>query len=463
MAKDGKEKKMKKSKRNDGEASAEKQESAGYQMPPQMMMGMPGAMHPQMPGAMHPQMAMMMGMRGMAMGPRMGMPPMMMPGMGMPPHAGFPPVAPFAPRGGALAFGHARRSKRPPERLEASPNVTSQPAAVTVVESDASKSSSSSSSNSSSSSSSSDAKKTVDGHQIATESTVQQDQGLQVAGHSVPAFPEPLAPMVPGTPSDRPPEEESVAPQVEEPVGGAAHTGASDINEVSMPKKPKPKLGKISFNIQGGSIAAAQAKTQVEEAIAAERARRLNTRDASTQTVRDPENDGEIVTIWRLRPRGMESFPHFPKATKKKAREPKICAAVDAEQAEDYEESNDVEQPEKKLKVATDGMAHVEDDVAMQVASSVAQQAAQKQVLVDEDSPVDEESNDVEQPEKKMKLATDGMAHVEDDVPIHVASSFAQQAAQKQVLGDESEEDSPADDVLQNALAQSANNVGLSL
>merc|ERR1711920_111255 len=116
----------------------------------------------------------------------------------------------------------------------------------------------------------------------------------------------------------------------------------------------------------------------------AERVRRLNTKDASTQTVRDPENDGEIVTIWRLRPRGMESFPHFPKATKKKAREPKICAAVDAEQPEDNEESRDVEQPEKKLKVATQGTAHIQDDVPTQVGSSVADLAAQKQVAVDE-------------------------------------------------------------------------------
>jgi hypothetical protein len=100
-----------------------------------------------------------------------------------------------------------------------------------------------------------------------------------------------------------------------------------------VPKRLAPKkLGKISFNLQGGAVAAAQAKVQVEEAVAAARARRLNTKDASTQTVRDPEKDGDILTIWRLRPRGMESFPHFPKATKKKAREPTICAGVEEEE-----------------------------------------------------------------------------------------------------------------------------------
>jgi hypothetical protein len=420
MAKDGKEKKAKKSKRNDGEASAEKQEGASYQMPPQMMMGMPGAMHhqqmpggmhPPMPGAMHPQMAMMMGMRGMAMGPRMGMPHMMMPTMGMPPQGGFPQGAPFAPRGGALAVGHARRSKPPPQRPEVSPNVASQPA-VTVVESDGSKSSSSSSSSSnSSSSSSSDVKKPADGEQLPTEVTGQQDHAFNVAGHAVPAVPEPLASAAPGTPSEPPPEErlQEGVPQAEELARGAAHTAASVRNDEVAPsqlKKPKPKLGKISFNIQGGSIAAAQAKTQVEEALAAERARRLNTKDASTQTVRDPENDGEIVTIWRLRPRGMESFPHFPKATKKKTREAKICAAVDAEQPEDNEESKDVEQPAKKLKLDAEGTTHLENHIVEQVASTAS-------------------------------------GHVEQTLG----------------GGESEDEESPADDVLQNALALSANNM----
>lgn len=95
--------------------------------------------------------------------------------------------------------------------------------------------------------------------------------------------------------------------------------------------RPPPKPGKISFNIKGAreAIAAAQAQAQAEEAVKNARERRLNTRDASTQTVQDPERqDGGIVTIWRLRPRGMESFPHFPRAAKRKMREAVLCAAA---------------------------------------------------------------------------------------------------------------------------------------
>jgi len=78
--------------------------------------------------------------------------------------------------------------------------------------------------------------------------------------------------------------------------------------------KPLPKLGKISINIAGAKSAMeqAQAQAQAKEAVAAALKRKLNLRDAETQTVRDPEREGDIVTIWRLRPRGMESFPHFP-------------------------------------------------------------------------------------------------------------------------------------------------------
>jgi len=137
-----------------------------------------------------------------------------------------------------------------------------------------------------------------------------------------------------------PPPPAVVAPQV--PVvapalpaadrgGGEAVAERQPEQEVRKLRKP-PKDRKIAFNIKGGAIAAAQAKVQVEEAVAAARARRLNTKDASTQTVRDPERqDGDIVTIWRLRPRGMESFPHFPKAAKRKVRESTMCAAAEGE------------------------------------------------------------------------------------------------------------------------------------
>merc|ERR1719375_725056 len=104
----------------------------------------------------------------------------------------------------------------------------------------------------------------------------------------------------------------------------AAHDAlmAVDDEEVLPPQpKARPEPGKISFNITGAkqAMSLAKEKAEAEAALAAARARRLNTRDASTQTVRDPETqDGDIVTVWRLRPRGMESFPHFPRQEKRK-------------------------------------------------------------------------------------------------------------------------------------------------
>lgn len=127
------------------------------------------------------------------------------------------------------------------------------------------------------------------------------------------------------------------------PVGAAPSPTAAlgDPNETNndddlpLPRpRPPPKPGKISFNMQGAkkAIAEAQAQVQVEEAVAAARARRLNTRDAATQTVRDPETqDGDIVTIWRLRPRGMESFPHFPRQSRKAAYDSAITAGAEEE------------------------------------------------------------------------------------------------------------------------------------
>merc|ERR1712232_654061 len=87
-------------------------------------------------------------------------------------------------------------------------------------------------------------------------------------------------------------------------------------------------MGGISFNIKGAAVAAAKEQVQIQEELTAARARRLNTKDAATQTVRDPEKqDGGIVTVWRLRPRGVGES--FPKATKRKAREPTICAGAE--------------------------------------------------------------------------------------------------------------------------------------
>lgn len=94
-----------------------------------------------------------------------------------------------------------------------------------------------------------------------------------------------------------------------------------EAEQLSFPKKPRVSLapGSITFNMQGAqkAMAAARTRVQVQTAVEAAKAKRLNVRDAATQTVRDPERqDGDIVTIWRLRPRGMESFPHFAKQPK---------------------------------------------------------------------------------------------------------------------------------------------------
>jgi len=113
-------------------------------------------------------------------------------------------------------------------------------------------------------------------------------------------------------------------------------------DELPMPKRAPLAVRKsISFNLQGAqkAMAAAQANLQVQAAVEAARQKRLNVKDAATQTVRDPERqDGEIVTIWRLRPRGMESFPHFAKPKKAKRKAAMMSASfeqdVDQEEAE---------------------------------------------------------------------------------------------------------------------------------
>lgn len=93
-----------------------------------------------------------------------------------------------------------------------------------------------------------------------------------------------------------------------------------EAEQLSFPRKPRAaKPGSITFNMQGAqkAMAAARTRVQVQTAVEAAKAKRLNVKDAATQTVRDPERqDGDIVTIWRLRPRGMESFPHFAKQPK---------------------------------------------------------------------------------------------------------------------------------------------------
>merc|ERR1719265_1816332 len=92
--------------------------------------------------------------------------------------------------------------------------------------------------------------------------------------------------------------------------------------------RPPPKAGKISFNVEGAkqAVAAAQAVKEAEAAVEALRAKRLNTRDASSQTEFDPLKNNDYVALWRLRPRGMASFPHFPRQAngKKHSKDRKI-------------------------------------------------------------------------------------------------------------------------------------------
>lgn len=111
-------------------------------------------------------------------------------------------------------------------------------------------------------------------------------------------------------------------------------------------RRPPPKPGKICFNLEGAksTIAAAQAKVQAEEAVAALKARRANTRDASTQTVRDPEREGDIVALWRLRPKGMEA----PKPPKKRSRDVTAVAAVAAEDEAAARKASSAERRERK-------------------------------------------------------------------------------------------------------------------
>lgn len=109
--------------------------------------------------------------------------------------------------------------------------------------------------------------------------------------------------------------------------------------------RPPPKMGKISFNVEGAkqAVAAAQAVKEAEEAVEALRAKRMNTRDACSQTEADPLRNGDYVALWRLRPRGMASFPHFPRQVngKKQARDRKPGAVSMPVSTADAEVSTD--------------------------------------------------------------------------------------------------------------------------
>mmetsp|Transcript_13434 Transcript_13434/g.29449 ORF Transcript_13434/g.29449 Transcript_13434/m.29449 type:complete len:507 (-) Transcript_13434:21-1541(-) len=384
-----KKKKAKKSKRRDREDS-EPRDMGQMNM---MMMGMPPGVSPQMAMMMRMRsMAMAAhGPGGYAGGhlmrpPSMMAPPMLMMGQG----SGFPGGAPYAPMGRG-----ARRSKPMRGGSAGRPNRSDQDAGH---QSDGSSSSSSSSSSSpakagappvaaalpaagatsplppsmASAPGPAPAATTAPQKLPSCASATAEDSSVSVIPRTPPLEPEDLCRRRHSQSNGVPPGEvqPKVAPaRVESPavaeasvaaatapaalttsagagaVPRAAATAAAPATQESddddgllvRPKpRPPPKPGKISFSMKGAkeAFSAARAQVQVEEAVAAARARRLNAVDASTQTVRDPlSQDGDIVTIWRLRPRGMESFPHFPKQAKKKARDvPVICVAAGDEE-----------------------------------------------------------------------------------------------------------------------------------
>jgi len=341
--KDGKKDKAKKADKY--KAGKDEMPSEAVDMAHHMAMAQPMMMG--MPPGVPPHMAMMMQMRSMAMASRghVMMRPPVMPGPGM-------MMQPFMPPQG-VPIGRGARSSRPmrggsfarPPRQELPPG----------CQESAKSSTSRSSSTSSSSSIAGTPAVAPPSPCMVAGSLVQEPTALlpDTTASAAIDVPVPVPPSVPAlapalepkTPPDPIPGD---APPLKTPENNAGHQEQDD-DEQPHRLRPPPKPGKISFNIQGAkeAMAAAQAQVQALEAVEAVRKRRLNTRDASTQTVRDPERqDGDIVTIWRLRPRGMESFPHFPRPGKKKM----SCTAVEDEDDEESFLAVNVKrgQPQKK-------------------------------------------------------------------------------------------------------------------
>ncbi|CAE8634218.1 unnamed protein product, partial [Polarella glacialis] len=346
-----KEKKEKKEKDKTAKPSKQKGDSDAQAK----MMGMPGSM----PGVVPPQTAMIKGMPPMVVASSRGgkmVRPMSMPG-----------AAALQLQQAALpGFGRGARRSQPMSRGGAAPGRgTGRPQAAPAADdghaSDSSSSSSSSSSSGPPPAASSPSALVIGGGTLPAPvastaaaspraaPTAPLQQALAPApAPAAPQSPSAVSPTAGGpqarlsaefaidvpvpAPATAAPETPPEAPGVQEPQAATNSPQEEPVEEELFTKlKPRPKMGKISFNVQGAqnAMAAAQAKVQVQVAMEAARAKRMNVRDASTQTVRDPERqDGEIVTIWRLRPRGMESFPHYakPKKEKRKAREALMCA-----------------------------------------------------------------------------------------------------------------------------------------
>merc|ERR1712217_721132 len=111
-----------------------------------------------------------------------------------------------------------------------------------------------------------------------------------------------------------PPTTSGVGGVTEAAAVGTDATTAPSAEDVPPPSpfeaataKPRKAMGKLSLNLAGTkeTMAKVQEIVKAEVAVAAVRARRDNTRDMATQTVRDPETmdlESGRVTIWRLRP-----------------------------------------------------------------------------------------------------------------------------------------------------------------
>mmetsp|Transcript_70503 Transcript_70503/g.131870 ORF Transcript_70503/g.131870 Transcript_70503/m.131870 type:complete len:351 (-) Transcript_70503:28-1080(-) len=145
----------------------------------------------------------------------------------------------------------------------------------------------------------------TDAPAAAASSTV-ANKAVALQAHAAQAAPAATTPGVEANAATPAEDEADEAEGIPSLLGGSLANAA---------KAQRNQKKSISFKLQGAkeAMAAAQKVTDLEAELKAVRARKQNVRDATTQTVRNPLQDGEKVTVWRLRPRGMESFPHFPK------------------------------------------------------------------------------------------------------------------------------------------------------
>eukprot|EP00746_Dinoflagellata_sp_MGD_P081901 gnl/MRDRNA2_/MRDRNA2_32538_c0_seq1.p1 gnl/MRDRNA2_/MRDRNA2_32538_c0~~gnl/MRDRNA2_/MRDRNA2_32538_c0_seq1.p1 ORF type:complete len:595 (+),score=161.85 gnl/MRDRNA2_/MRDRNA2_32538_c0_seq1:51-1787(+) len=465
MAKDEKKRKTRKeSSKNDSSKKSQRRKDDGeipepippmghhggpmmMMMSPQMMGMTPGAMQPQM-GAMQPQMMMAMRMRSMAMATRgkgMGMrPPMMMPGQPMPgmmgPRPGSGPIPGMMPSGQPVMGRGARRSGglRPPVMPRANVPVNVDQADM-IVDSD------SDSSSSSSSSSSSGAKAPVVGEESKADpapNTPPEDPPTAAGEVAVTGG---IDGQGTGEQQQSPSPPAAATEEVVVPDGTSIvepHDRLDMLHAEGLgAKKLQPKkTGGISFNMKGTAMAQAQAEAKVRQAVAKAAAKKANSRDAATQTVRDPLHDDGQVIVWTLRPRGMESFPHFSRhdrheKSKKRNRGPAPTIAED-EAGDDAREAKaqkidnkpEVEADQGK-KAPASSAAHIE---AVLAAAAKQVHDGPKQILASE-TPIRREDSDEGQidaaPLDLQDIASQDIAVATEDSSLKVNEAEQQEAA----------------------------------